>query len=39
MWKVQMIRFRKKGLDSKKYSSVIQLKENPATIQKAMRDE
>ena len=29
----------KKGLDTKKYSGVIKLKEHPLTIQKALRDE
>jgi hypothetical protein len=29
----------KKGLDAKKYSGLIKLKENPLTIQKSMRDE
>ncbi|MCF8427956.1 MAG: hypothetical protein K9H61_04980 [Bacteroidia bacterium] len=29
----------KKGLDAKKYSGVIKLKEHPLTIQKALRDE
>jgi hypothetical protein len=29
----------KKGLDAKRYSGVIKLKEHPVTIQKALRDE
>jgi hypothetical protein len=30
---------KKKGLDAKKYSGVIKLKEHPIFIQKALRDE